>query len=158
MGRSSPPPSCMIGSLGVTLRTLAVLVGVLEFAACTGSGKREAAALTEAVDRFRGATADSVRAAQVQSVEALSCSDPQVCDTKRACVDAIGPTARALALKNEVTAKLADLEAARLAPDSPEAQGLPLKLDEATRLLREGHKKMDECDTKLTDLRVTYRF
>jgi len=35
---------------------------------------------------------------------------------------------------------------------------LPAKLEEATRLLREGHKKMDECDTKLTDLRVAYAF
>jgi hypothetical protein len=51
--------------------------------------------------------------------------------------------------------KLADIEAARLAPDAPEAQALVLKLEEATRLLREGHKKMDECDTKLAILRLS---
>ena len=123
---------------------------------CSGPGKREAAALTEAVDRFRAANTDAARSAQAQALATFACSDAKVCDVKRTCVEAVEPTAMALALKNQVTVKLADLEAARLAPDSAEAQELPVKLDEATRLLREGHTKMDECDTKLTELRVTF--
>ena len=38
------------------------------------------------------------------------------------------------------------------------AQELPGKLDEASRLLTEGHSKMHECDAKLTDLKLTYGF
>jgi hypothetical protein len=120
--------------------------------ACTGSAKREAAALTEAVDRF----SRSSNTAEAAAVDAVECSDERVCAAKRVCTEAIDPTARALALKDEVGQKLADLEAARLAPDSSVAQELPLKLDEASRLLTEGHAKMHECDAKLTDLRVTY--
>jgi hypothetical protein len=127
----------------------------LVFNGCAGTAKREATALTEAVDRFRNAS-DASRTAMAEALAAVTCSDARVCDAKQACVAAVDPTARALALKDEVGRKLTDIEAARLAPDSPEAQALPVKLDEATRLLREGHKKMDECDTKLTDLRVTY--
>ena len=126
--------------------------------ACTGAGKHEAAALTDAVDRFRAANSEASRTATVESLTALACSDAKVCDAKRTCVEAIEPTAMALSLKDQVTLKLGDLEAARLAPDASEAQALPAKLDEASRLLREGHKKMDECDTKLTDLRVTFGF
>ncbi len=126
----------------------------LTLSACTGSAKREAAALTEAVDRF----SRSSSTAQVEAVNAVSCTDERVCLAKRVCMDALDPTARALELKDEVGQKLADLEAARLAPDSAVAQELPGKLDEASRLLTEGHSKMHECDAKLTDLRVTYGF
>jgi hypothetical protein len=35
---------------------------------------------------------------------------------------------------------------------------LPAKLDDASRLLREGHEKIAECDWKLAELRVTYAF
>lgn len=122
--------------------------------ACTGTAKREASALTEAVDRFSRASTG----AQVAAVDAVSCTDERVCAAKRVCMEALDPTARALALKDEVSQKLADLEAARIAPDSPVAQELPAKLDEASRLLSDGHAKMHECDAKLTDLRVTYGF
>ncbi len=119
-----------------------------------GSAKREAAALTEAVDRFSKVSGQ----AQAKAVDDVSCTDERVCEAKRACVAAIDPTARALALKDEVAAKLADIEAARLAPDAAAAEELPGKLDAATRSLREGHSKMHECDTKLTDLKLTYGF
>jgi hypothetical protein len=125
--------------------------------ACGSPAKREAMALADAVDRFRHANGAS-SVAQAAAVAAVPCSDSGVCDARNACVQAVDPTARALALKDEVTLKLADLEAARLSPDSPEAQALPAKLEDASRLLREGHAKMGACETKLTDLRVTYAF
>jgi hypothetical protein len=121
--------------------------------ACGGSAKREASSLSEAVDRYRHAT-PSTSAALGMSVGAIACTDAQVCDAKRACVAAIDATERAVVLKEDVSARLTDMEGARLAPDSAEAQALPGKLDEATRLLREGHTNMDDCDRRLTDLQV----
>ena len=119
-----------------------------------GAAKHEAAALTDAVDRFSKVSSE----AQAKVVDDLPCTDARVCEAKRVCMEALDPTARALALKDEVAAKLADIEAARLAPDAAVAEELPGKLDEATRLLHEGHSKMHECDAKLTDLKMTYGF
>jgi hypothetical protein len=135
-------------------RTPGVLL-VVVVAGCAGPAKREASALLEAVDRYRHASSVS-NAAPIAALAAVSCTDPQVCEAKSACVAAIDPTARALSLKDEVGRRLADIEAARLAPDSPEAQDLAAKLDLATHLLRDGHAKMDDCDKKLTDLQVKY--
>ena len=132
----------------------AIPLAAVALPACTGSAKREAAALTEAVDRF----SRSSSTAQAQAVDSLPCTDERVCEAKRVCMEALDPTARALALKDEVSQRLGDLEAARLAPDSAVAQELPGKLDEASRLLTEGHAKMRECDVKLTNLKVTYGY
>ena len=135
---------------------LALAVGFTSaLAACTGAGKREAAALTEAVDRFRNAN-DAARTVMADAVGKVECSEARVCEAKQVCIAAIEPTAKALTLKDEVAAKLADIEGARLAPDAAEAQSLPLKLDEASQLLREGHKRMEECDSKLAELHLTY--
>ena len=140
------------------LRTFALVLAIplaaMALPACTGSAKREAAALTEAVDRF----SRSSSTAQAEAVDSLPCTDERVCEAKRVCMQALDPTARALALKDEVSQRLTDLEAARLAADSAVAQALPGKLDEASRLLTEGHSKMRECDTKLTDLKLTFGF
>jgi hypothetical protein len=125
----------------------------LALAACTGTGKREAASLAEAVDRYRRAD-DASKEAQGRAVDAVACTDPRVCDAKQACLAAIEPTTRALALKDEVTRRLGDLEQKRLAPDSPEAQALPAKLDDAERLLKEGRAKMTACDARLAELRT----
>jgi hypothetical protein len=111
--------------------------------------------LQEAVDRYRHAD-DASRAAQAGAVAAVSCTDDTVCATKSACVAAVEPTTRALALKNEAAARMADLEARRLSPDAPEAEALPGQLDEAARLLRIGREKMTECERGLADLRIKY--
>jgi hypothetical protein len=123
--------------------------------ACTGSAKRETLTLAEAVDRYRHADGAS-KDAQGQAVAAVPCSEPRVCAAKQACVAAIDPTTRALALKDEVTRRLDDVEQKRLAPDSPEAQALPGKLDEAERLLKEGRVHMADCDAKLAELQVAF--
>jgi len=132
----------------------AVLLAVT-LAGCASAGKRETSALTEAVDRYRRAN-NASNAAEVAAVAGVLCTDAQVCDAKRACVGAIDPTVRALSLKDEVGRKLADIEAGRLAPDSAEAQELPVKLDLATNLLRDGHAKMDDCDKRLSELQLKY--
>jgi hypothetical protein len=135
-------------------RPSSILLALLALSACSSSARREAAALTEAVDHF----SRSSSVAQVEAVNAVACTDERVCSAKRVCLEALDPTAHALALKDEVGQKLADLEASKLAPDSAVAEELPGKLDEASRLLTEGHAKMHECDAKLTDLKVTYGF
>jgi hypothetical protein len=124
-------------------------------AACAGPGKREAASLSEAVDRYRRAD-DAAKEVHGRDVAALSCSEPRVCEAKQACLAAIEPTTRALSLKDEVARRLGDLEQKRLAPDSPEAQALPGKLDDAERLLEEGRRRMSVCDAKLAELRAAF--
>jgi hypothetical protein len=124
-------------------------------AACTGAGKHEAASLVSAVDAFRHA-AGPAKATRGKVVADVPCSDAKVCDAKQACVAAIEPTVRALALKDEVAARVSDLEKGTLAKDSPEAQALPGKLDEAEKLLTDGRAKMQACDAKLTDLHIDF--
>ena len=131
------------------------LVGSALLSACAASGKRETSALAAAVDRYRRASAP-VRAAEADAVGRVSCTDEKVCAAKAACLAAIGPTTRALAIKEDVTRRLADLQQNRITPASPEAQALPDKLDEATHLLSEGRTKMADCDKQLTDLELTY--
>jgi hypothetical protein len=121
----------------------------------SGAAKRESSALADAVDRYRTA-GDAAKSVQAQGVLGLACTEAAVCAAKRVCMAAIEPTTRALELKNEVTRRLADLEQKRLSPDSPEAEGLPAKLDEATRLLQEGRTKMNDCDKSLALLRVEF--
>jgi hypothetical protein len=121
---------------------------------CAASSKREALALLAAMERYQRAD-NAEKAAQADGVAAVDCSDPRVCDAKRACLAAVGPTAQALALKDEVAARVDDLQAKRLPPESPEAQALPGKLDLASRLLTEGRAKMPDCEKKLADLRLS---
>src|ERR1700689_3842153 len=111
----------------------AVLLGVA-LAACGGEGKREASSLEMAVDRYRRADG-AAKEALGQAVSGVACSDARGCDAKQACLAATEPTTRALDLKEQVARGLADLEQKRVALDSPEAQALPAKLDEAERLL-----------------------
>lgn len=135
---------------GLTLAVVAAL------AACDGgAGKREASTLVDAVDRYRRAEGPS-KAALGEAVSAVACTDARVCDAKRACLAAIVPTTQALTLKDEVSRRLVELEQQRLAPDSPEAQALPGKLDDAERLLKDGRARMTDCDARLTDLRVAF--
>jgi hypothetical protein len=122
---------------------------------CHGSGKREAASLDEAVDRYRRAEG-SERVSRAQALTDVSCTVPEVCVAKEACLAAVGPTTRALALKEDVARILGDLQAKRLALDAPSAQALPERLDEATRLLQEGRAKMADCERQLGDLRLHY--
>ncbi len=136
-------------------RAALALVAAASVIACAGAAKREASILVAAVDRYRRADSAS-KPAEAQTVAAVSCTDTKVCGAKRACLAALDPTARALAIKDEVARRITDLQERRLAPDSPEAQALPAKLDEAEKLLREGRAKMPDCEKQLTDLQVEY--
>jgi hypothetical protein len=139
---------------GVPRRVIVLALGIAGVA-CGSSARRETSALVDAVDRYRQADNLS-KTTHARAVAALPCSATSVCEAKRVCLEAIDPTTRALTLKDEVTARLADIEQKRLAPDAAEAASLPGKLDEATRLLETGRAKMTECERRLADLRIEY--
>jgi hypothetical protein len=131
---------------------VAIAFGVM---ACTAPAKREAAALVHAVDAYRRAPGEA-KEARGKAVAGVACSDAQVCGAREACVAAIDPTLRGIALKDEVAARVGDIEKGALSADSPEAKELPGKLDEAERLLQDGRAKMGTCDARLLDLHVAY--
>jgi hypothetical protein len=139
------------------MRCGSLLVAILGIgiAGCPSAGQHEAASLVNAVDAYRHAPGPA-RAQRGHAVSDVTCSDAKVCDAKQACVAAIEPTVRALALKDEVSATVAAIEKGTVAKDSPEAQALPGKLDEAERLLTDGRARMQTCDARLTDLRVAF--
>jgi hypothetical protein len=122
---------------------------------CSNAAKREAAVLIAAVDGYRHAEGVS-KAAEAAKVARAPCTDEKVCAAKRACVEAIDPTARALSLKEEVAAGVTDIERKRVSADSPEARALPAKLDEAEKLLNEGRLKMSACDRTLAELQLQH--
>jgi hypothetical protein len=142
-------PSSRDSSLVVCLCLLCALVG------CSNAAKREAVGLGAVVDQYRRAE-NAGKAAKAEAVVSFACTDAEVCAAKDACLAAISPTVRALGLKDEVAARLADLEARRLSPDAPEAAALPAKLDEAERLLKDGHAKMTACEREMTGLRLKH--
>jgi hypothetical protein len=122
---------------------------------CAPGAKHQAATLLGAVDRFRDA-ADEVKAERARAVVAVRCDDATVCSAKRACEEAIVPSARAWELKGEISLRIRDIRGGRLAADSPRASELLDELHEAERLLGEGRSKMPECERLLAQLRVTF--
>ena len=127
----------------------------LVVAACTPSAKPQAASLVAAVDRFRQVE-NAEKPARLSDVEAVACSDKEVCAAKDACLAYARPTVEGLKLKDEVQRGLNDLDEKRLEPDAAAARALPAKLDEASRALERGHASLVDCDTKVMALRVKY--
>ena len=134
-------------------RWLGMFLMALATSACTGSDKRETAALEEAIDRYRHSQSPS-RTDLALAVAAVPCTEAAVCEAKTACLAGIEPTNRALLLKDEVASRIGDLEHKRITADAPEAQALPGKLEEATRLLEIGRTKMADCEKRLIDLHL----
>jgi hypothetical protein len=131
-----------------------LLVIVLALAACGGT-KREASAVVGAIDRYRDADNDH-RPEKADLLDAVPCSEAEVCAAKTACTKSADPTAKGLRLKREVEQGLADVQSGKLARDDPAAQALPGKLDESQRLMEEGQKAMGECSQLATALRIKY--
>jgi hypothetical protein len=130
------------------------LLLVVILTACA-SGKREASSLVAAVDRYRRAEMEA-KVPLVEAIAAVPCTVAEVCGAQKACLAAARPTARGVALKFEVEESLAELRAGKITQAEAGARGLPQKLDEAGRLLDEGHAKIPECDAKTTALRLKY--
>ena len=131
-----------------------IVVVAVALAACS-PGKREAASLVAAVDRYRRAEMGA-KGPLADAIDAAPCTDEEVCAAKTACVASARPTARGAALKAEVEASLADLRAGKLTQDQAASRDLPGKLDLAGRLLDEGHVKLSACDAQITALRLKY--
>jgi hypothetical protein len=147
------PLECYAASTLIAARLGSLLVVACGASSCSPSAKTEAATLIGAVDRYRNAS-DEAKLDRARAVGSVRCSDSSVCKAKRACEDAVVPSARALAIKDQVSERVRDLREGRLAPDSPEAAALPEALHEAERLLAEGRAKMPECERLLIALRV----
>ena len=118
--------------------------------------KQEAGALIHAIEQYRAAP-DELKVERVADISAVTCSTQEICDAKAECLKMADPTARALALKIEAQKTLAAIQAGNEQPNDPNVKGLPDKLDEASRLLDEGHAELQPCEEKVTGLRIKYR-
>ena len=123
---------------------------------CTDPVKTEAASLVAAVDRFRAAPNEQ-KPGLLAPLAGAACTDKDVCAAKEACLSFAKPTSDGLTLKNEVERKISDLQNGRLDRDSDEARALPMKLEEAQKLLRQGETALGACHEKTLTLRVRYR-
>lgn len=139
------------------MRTSVALLALLgAAAACTSPTKQEAKSLVSAVDRYRRAE-NTEKPELADALEAVPCTDAEVCATKDACLAVSRPTAKALRLQREVSQGVADIQDGGLSPYDPKARAFPDKIDESEKLLAEGQAALEACDEKLTALRLKYR-
>jgi hypothetical protein len=132
------------------------LVFVTLLGACDAAARRDAESVVAAVGRFR--TADNASMpAMMDALKATPCSAADVCKTRDDCIAIGESTVKALLLKAEVEKAIASLEKGTLSKDSPEAQGLPAKLDEAEALLKRGHEGLSTCDDEVSALKRKHR-
>jgi hypothetical protein len=136
------------------LAVLACLGCICTSSACSPA-RQEAASLVASIDRFHKAD-NPEKPDRAKSISRVLCTDADVCEAKRLCEAATTATAEALVLKAEVELRLADLERGVLAKTDDVVKALPGKLDQAERLLGEGHAAMPACDQKILALRARY--
>jgi hypothetical protein len=139
-----------------TTHGLLVVLSALAAAACTSPAKQEAKSLVFAVDHYRQAE-NAEKPELADAVEAVPCTDAEVCATKEACLAVARPTAKALRLQREVQKGVAEMQDGSLSPYDPKAKAFPEKIEQSEKLLAEGQAALEACDTKLTALRVKYR-
>jgi hypothetical protein len=127
--------------------------------ACTlvacSPGKQEAASLIASVDRFHRAE-NNEKPERSKAIGSVACTEAEVCEAKKLCLAATKATGDALDLKAEVERGLVDLEHGKLSPGDDAAAALPGKLDQAERMLGEGHAAMPACDQRILALRARY--
>jgi hypothetical protein len=133
------------------------LLGAVVLLVCVAcsSAKPEAASLVASVETFHRASNDE-RPARADALGLIVCKDAEVCAAKAACVEATTATAKALRLKREVEAALADVEAGKKDAHDSGVEGLTAKLDQASLLLKQGRDAMPACDQKILVLRERY--
>ena len=152
-----PPSSSLCGKrfLGPMHRSFAWAL-LLALVACDGT-KDEARALTKAVDAFRTAPNDK-KPELADALEKVPCTDADVCAVKDACTKSAVPTAKGIRLQKEAEQGLADLKAGKLAAGSAEAKGLQAKVDLANQESEKGLNALEDCDNRVTRLKVKYVF
>jgi len=119
---------------------------------CDASDKREAGSLVKAMERVHRAD-NAGKPAAVDALREVRCSADDVCRARTACLVSGEAIARALRLRAEVGAGIAELDAGTLVASSEKAKALPLKLAEAESLLAEGNRLLPGCDDQLMALR-----
>jgi hypothetical protein len=124
--------------------------------ACEGGERREAGSVVVAVQRFHQAD-NAGKPAAAEALRAVPCSAADVCQTRDLCLVAADSWAKAVILKDTVGRAIDLIEKGILAKDAPEAQALPDKLENAERLLKEGHARLAECDDAVAALKRKHR-
>lgn len=132
------------------------LVAIALLSGCDGAERRDAETVVIAVTRFRTADNASTPAA-VEALRGTPCVAADTCKAREVCLAAGEATSKALRLKADVEKSLAALEKGAIAKDSPEAQSLPQKLDEAEKLLKQGHDGLTACDENVQALKRKHR-
>lgn len=153
-GRTSARRSFVVVVVSVVVAAAATAASAAALTACSHA-KEEAQSLSSAIDRWHAAS-DADKPAAAAAISAVACTDEEVCETKRACLAVASPTVMSLALRAEVERKLGDVKAGRLSKDSPEAQALPEKLDQASSLLSMAASAVEQCDTRAQTLKRKY--
>lgn len=138
------------------LGPLVFLVAAAPLVGCDGAERRDAETVVAAVVRFRTADNESTPGA-VLALRQTPCKADDACQAKEACLAAGEETTRALRLKAEVERSISALERGTLAKESPEAQALPKKLDEAEHALQKGHDGLPACDERVQALKAKHR-
>ena len=118
--------------------------------------KQEAGALLHAIEQYRSAP-DELKVDRVADITAVVCTASDVCDSKAECLKMAELTAKALAIKVQAQRTLAAIQDGHETPNDPNVKGLPDQLDEASKLLDQGHAELQPCEEKLTGLRIKYR-
>lgn len=140
----------------MTMRPSSFVLFLPVFLIACSHEKQEAGALLHAIDQYRAAP-DELKVERVADISAVKCTTPEICDTKAECLKMADPTARALAIKVQAQKTLAQIQNGQEQPNDPNVKGLPDQLDEASRLLDEGHAELQPCEEKVTGLRIKYR-
>ncbi len=112
----------------------------------------DAERVVSVVERYRRAE-NAEKPALADAIRATPCKAADVCQARDACAASAEPTGKALRLKHEVETKLAAVDRGDLPRESPEAQALPAKLDEAESLLKDGFDHLKPCDDAVLALR-----
>jgi hypothetical protein len=123
-----------------------VVCALLLVAGC--HGKQEAVALVSAVDAYRAASNDD-KPRKAAALDAVRCTDKDVCDAKDACRRSADATAKGLRLQAEIQSAIAD-------GGKPDPDTMQKKFEEANSELAEGYGFLDECRTKVEALKQHY--
>ncbi|HEY1957565.1 MAG TPA: hypothetical protein VGH28_18225 [Polyangiaceae bacterium] len=107
--------------------------------------KDEASQLVGAVDAYRAASNDA-KPEKAKAIDAVACTDEEVCKAKDACRKSADATAKGLALQSEIQDAIKD--GGKADPDT-----MQKKFEESNSDLAEGYGYLDDCRAKVQHLR-----
>ena len=120
-----------------------LVVGTLGTVGC--HAKQEAVALVSAVDAYRAASNDE-KPKKAAAIDAVACTDKDVCEAKDACRRSVDATAKGLKLQAEIQAAIAD-------GGKPDPDMMQKKFEESNSDLAEGYGFLDQCNSKIQALK-----